>query len=181
MKNRIIRYKDRKCFFSDDNWKSFKVLVNHTVDAEEEKRADIVTYIKFWYELDSKAKADIIINELSKIRTMFNMEKGDGYGHAFEIFSCAVLHNLDYDTVSERYIVHGNDDGKTDIVYWNEHEVILYQIKLDILESSVKKQIKDNYLEFLETGTLVGNNTSDLLRFYKRNKSNLTPDKILKF
>lgn len=95
MKNKIIRYKDRKCFFSSDNWKSFEVLVNHTVLAEEEKRADIVTYVKFWHEL-GKAKADIIINELNKIRYMFNMPKGDGCGHAFEIFSCAVLHNLYY-------------------------------------------------------------------------------------
>ena len=60
-------------------------------------------------ELLELSKKGEIIDE-QKIRMMFDMEKGDGYGHAFEIFSCAVLHNLDYDTVYEsvEYILRKN-------------------------------------------------------------------------
>lgn len=179
MSTKIIRYKDNKCFFSNDNWNTFGVLVKKTIEADEEKSADIITSIKFRHELGNE-KAYLIINELEKIRKMFNMPKNDGYGHAFEVFAISVLHNLDYNTIFNNNIVSGKNDGKIDAIYWNESEVVLYQVKLDMLESSIKKQMKENYLEYLETGIIEADIASDLLNFCIRNKDHLKKDKDLK-
>lgn len=179
MKTKIIRYKDRKFFLSKDNWKTFEVLVNHTEEADEEKSADIITKVKFIYEL-GKNKAELIINELDNIRCLFNLSKDDGYGHAFEIFAISVLHNLDYNTIFNNNIVNGKEDGKIDAIYWNDFEVILYQIKLDMLPSGIKKTMKENYLEYLESGNISSNNSSDLLDFCLRNRNNLTREKNFK-
>ena len=129
-----------------------------TVDGVEEKNADIVTKVKLRHEL-GKANADIILNELNKIRIMFNMSSGDGYGHAFEIFSIAVLYNLDYEYTYHNYIVHGKNDGKIDAIYWNSDVVSLYQIKLDLVEVDVKEDIRKNYLEFLDCSNISSSNT----------------------
>lgn len=155
------------------------MLSYETVDGVEEKNADIVTKVKLRHEL-GKANADIILNELNKIRIMFNMSSGDGYGHAFEIFSIAVLYNLDYEYTYHNYIVHGKNDGKIDAIYWNSDVVSLYQIKLDLVEVDVKEDIRKNYLEFLDCSNISSSNTEDLLAFCNKNKNNILRNKNFK-
>lgn len=174
---KIIRYKDRQFFCSDDNWKHFEKLERRTVDAKEEMNSDIITRVKFRYELGEE-RASIILAELDKIREDFALQFDDGYGHAFEVFAISVLYNLDYKTTYSKYIVVGNGDGKTDAIYWNDDDkVTLYQVKLDMMEQTDITIIKKNYLEFVREGTISSNDCNDLLRFCNKHKKSLTSEK----
>ena len=176
---KIIRYRGNKCFCSSDNWKTYEVLTRRMIDAEEEKDADIITKMKFRYELGDD-RADLIISELNDIREMFDMQSADGYGHPFEVFSISVLYNIDYNSAFKNYIVNGKNDGKIDAIYWRSDLIYLYQIKLDMVDASVKDKMKHNHNEFLDTGNLTSPNTEDLLEFYKRNKDNIPRTKNFK-
>ena len=128
-----------------------------------------------------ESKAKIIIDELVGIRNQFDLQKEDGFGYAFEIFAIAVLYHIDYDVAKNNYIVHGNQDGKIDAIYFGkEDKNILYQIKIDTLdpkEMNIDKTMRQNYLSYIKTGKISMENTADLLSFCDKHKKYLTGNK----
>ena len=174
--NKFIRDKNNLIHISNDTWKTFETIKRKSMDGTEETDRDIISIVKLRYELgDTLAK--IVVNELNKIRVQFNMQSGDGYGHAFEVFALAVLYNINYDIVFENYIVNGKNDGKIDAIYWKEDVNKIYQIKMDYLDFSEIDNIDKNYYEFISTGNLCGETASDLLLFCNKHKNNITREK----
>ena len=173
---KYIRCKDYTTLYSDDNWATYKVAKNESPEGKEETNKDISTEVKLRYML-GEDKAKIIIGELYKIRTDFQLQKKDGYGHAFEIFAISVLYNIDYDVVYDNYIIQGQEDGKIDAIYWSESQIEVYQIKLDFLDLNDLNVMKTNYVEFLKTGNISNSNTSSLLSFLNKHKRDIKFDK----
>lgn len=177
---KFIRYKDHIILYSEDNWKTISELKKLAKDAEEEKSKDITTKVKLRFLL-GESKAKIIIDELVRIRNQFDLQKEDGFGYAFEIFAIAVLYHIDYDVAKNNYIVHGNQDGKIDAIYFGkEDKNILYQIKIDTLdpkEMNIDKTMRQNYLSYIKTGRISMENTADLLSFCDKHKKYLTGNK----
>ena len=173
---KYIRCKDYTTLYSDDNWATYKVAKNESPEGKEETNKDISTEVKLRYML-GEDKAKIIIGELYKIRTDFQLQKKDGYGHAFEIFAISVLYNIDYDIVYDNYIIQGQEDGKIDAIYWSESQIEVYQIKLDFLDLNDLNVMKTNYVEFLKTGNISNSNTSSLLSFLNKHKRDIKFDK----
>ena len=171
--NRFVRDKDNLIHVSNDNWKTFETMKKRVIDGTEEINRDVISTIKLRYELgDTLAK--IIVNELDKIRLQFNMQNGDGYGHAFEVFTLAVIYNISYSIVFDNYIVNGQNDGKLDAIYWKDDINKLYQIKMDYLDFSEIDTIDKNYYEFISTGNISNENAKDLLSFCKKHQSNIS-------
>lgn len=173
---KYIRCKDYITLYSDDNWATFEAVKNESPEGKEETNKDISTEVKLRYML-GEDKAKIIIGELYNIRSDFNLQKKDGYGHAFEIFAISVLYNIDYDVVHDNYIIQGQDDGKIDAIYWSESQIYVYQIKLDFLDLNDLGTMKTNFIEFSKTGNISNNNTSDLLSFLNKHKRDIKFDK----
>ena len=174
--NKFIRDKNNLIHISNDTWKTFETIKRKSMDGTEETDRDIISIVKLRYELgDTLAK--IVVNELNKIRVQFNMQSGDGYGHAFEVFALAVIYNINYDIVFENYIVNGKNDGKIDAIYWKEDVNKIYQIKMDYLDFSEIDNIDKNYYEFISTGNLCGETARDLLLFCNKHKNNITRKK----
>lgn len=174
--NKFIRDKNNLIHISNDTWKTFETIKRKSMDGTEETDRDIISIVKLRYELgDTLAK--IVVNELNKIRVQFNMQSGDGYGHAFEVFALAVLYNINYDIVFENYIVNGKNDGKIDAIYWKEDVNKIYQIKMDYLDFSEIDNIDKNYYEFISTGNLCDETARDLLLFCNKHKNNITREK----
>ncbi len=180
---KFIRYKDHIILYSNDNWKTIESLKELSKSAIEEKNPDITTKVKLRYLLGEK-RGKIIIEELEKIRGQFNLQKNDGYGTAFEVFSIAVLHDIDYDLTMDNYIVNGNQDGKIDAIYWNNlEENILYQVKIDTLdpkEINIVDVMSNNYRSYVKTGKIQSPETDDLFRFCEKNKEHLTKNKNMR-
>lgn len=178
--DKLIRYKDRKFFFSKDNWKNFDVLKSFVNSAaEEEQNSDVVVSVRLRYELGEK-RAKVILEELEKIRKRFNLPQKDGYGHAFEIFAISILYNIDYTVAYDNYIVKGNRDGKIDAVYWkSDDKVEIYQIKLDFLDENDINIMRFNHNEFCRTQKISYPNSIDLQNFYVAHSSNITSRKKL--
>ena len=174
--NKFVRDKNNLIHISNDAWKTFETIKRKSMDGTEETDRDIISIVKLRYELgDTLAK--IIVNELNKIRVQFNMQSGDGYGHAFEVFALAVLYNVNYDIVFENYIVNGKNDGKIDAIYWKEDVNKIYQIKMDYLDFSEIDNIDKNYYEFISTGNLCDETARDLILFCNKHKNNITREK----
>lgn len=173
---KFIRDKANLIHISNDNWKTFESIKKKSIDGVEETDRDIISVVKLRYELgDNLAK--IIIEELDTIRSQFNMQHGDGYGHAFEVFALAVLYNINYNVVFDNYIVNGNDDGKIDAIYWKEDINKVFQIKMDYLDFSEKDIIDKNYYDFISTGNISNENIKDLLSFCNKHKKDINREK----
>lgn len=173
---KYIRDKSNVIHVSDDNWKTFDTLTRESVNGIEETNKDIITTIKLRHSLGDRF-ANIILGELKKIRKQFNLQTGDGYGHAFEIFAISAIHNIDYDVTFNNYIVRGSHDGKIDAIYWKGSINKIYQIKLDYLDFSDIEKIENNYHEFLSTGVIQDKNAQDLLLFLKEHKQSIVKEK----
>lgn len=174
--NKFIRDKFKLIHVSNDNWNTFKTIEKKAIDGEEETNSDIISYIKLRYELGNTL-AEIIKKEFDIIRLNFDLQHGDGYGHAFEIFAISVLYNIDYNIAYENYIVNGQNDGKIDAIYWKDDINKIYQIKMDYFDSNELDTIDSNYYEFISTGNLSNENTSDLLSFCNMHKENIIREK----
>lgn len=174
---KFIRERHNIIHVSSNNWKTFDSKKRQSVDAIEEIDRDIIATVKLRYELGD-VLANIILTELEKIRKQFDMQFGDGYGHAFEVFALAVLYNVDYDVIFNNYIVVGNRDGKVDAIYWKEENINrIYQIKMEFLDFSDVDKIDSNYYEFISKGTISDNNAKDLLSYCIKHKENITREK----
>ena len=121
-------------------------------------------------------KAFILIQEFKKINELIfdNPKKhNDGYGRAFEVFALAVYMGITYEQALN-YTINGDADGKIDAVVWDDTTVYIYQIKMNtIIGEGVLEKAKKNYKEFLTTGTLSGEHTSDLLDFLEKHALNI--------
>lgn len=159
--------------YSDDNWTTFTKIRRQSISGIEESDADTITEVKLRYNLGEKF-AQLIINEFKKIRSEFNFQIHDGYGHAFEIFALATIYNIDYRIAYQKYIIHGSNDGKIDAIYWKDkNKIILYQIKIDYLDLNDLAIMKHNYFEFITTNNISSHNSSDLLAFCHEHQDNL--------
>lgn len=174
--DKFIRDKSNLIHISNDNWKTFETIKKKSTIGIEETDRDIISIIKLRYELGD-ILAKIIIEELDIIRSQFDLQHGDGYGHAFEIFALSVLYNINYKIVFDNYIVSGKNDGKIDAIYWKEDINKIYQIKMDYLDFSDIEIIEKNYYEFISTGKISNEIAKDLLSFCNKHKKSITREK----
>ncbi len=174
--NKFIRDKDNLLHITNDDWKTFQSIKRKSIDGVEETDRDVISAVKLRYELGD-VLAKIILDQFDVIRSQFDLQCGDGYGHAFEIFAIAVLYNIDYNIVFNNYIVTGADDGKIDAIYWKGDINKIYQIKMDYLDYSEIGTIDKNYYEFISTGNISNSNTKDLLSFCNKHKVNINREK----
>lgn len=173
---KFISLKNHEYLISDDEWKSFFVAKKQASE-KEESDADVITEVKLKYFFGSSI-AKVIIDEFKIIRKKYKLQKGDGYGHSFEIFAVSVLYNIDYDVAFNNYIVSGNFDGKIDAIYWNDDEKnTLYQIKLDYFDSQDYDTMKKNYSEFINRNDIDDKNALDLKRFCEDHKEKINDEK----
>lgn len=174
--DKFIRDKSNLIHVSNDNWKTFETIKKKSIDGIEETDRDIISIVKLRYELGD-VLAQIIVNEFNEIRSQFNLQHGDGYGHTFEIFALAVLYNINYNIVFNNYIIKGTNDGKIDAIYWKEDINKIYQIKMDYLDFSDVEIIEKNYYEFISTGKISDADAKDLLSFCNAHKKNISREK----
>lgn len=124
-----------------------------------------------------REKANILIGELNKIRELLkpypaSSKKNEGYGLAFEIFSTSVIHNIDYEECISCYKVHGDADGKIDVIYFGEADTIyIYQIKMDRLVDTAYSDMALSYEACIKGK--VPENGRNLFQFYKKNEKAL--------
>lgn len=173
---KYIRDKANIIHTSSDNWVTYESLEKKSVEGVEERDQDIVAQVKMRYKLGEK-NAKVVIEELETIRKQFKLQSGDGYGHAFEVFTISVLHNIDYDIAIENYIVNGTNDGKIDAIYWNDEVNKVYQIKMDYLDFSDTALMKSNYHEFISTRNISDETAKDLLSFCNKHQRNIVKEK----
>ena len=177
---KFIRDDDHIIHISGDNWKTFESLKNHIEEGEEEKNSDVIFRVKLRFKL-KEIKASIIINELDGIRKEFGLQENDGYGHPLEIFAISVIHNIDYATVYNKYIVKGNFDGKIDAIYWNGDTNYVYQIKNGMYNSNDIDIMKNNYKEYTRNRTITSSDSRDLLDFCNEHSNEIVLNKHREF
>lgn len=179
---KYIRYKNKKFLVSPDNWKTVLYVASVSKDDVEEKDEDNVYIAKLRYEL-KEPRASLILKELQKIKKIYKEYslKKISFGDALEVFSIAVIHNLEYDECLKNNIVIGNYDGKIDAIFWDENENKVYQIKNSIIGDDVIDLARDHINQFISKGkitdTIEGKETGklnkDLLEFCKKHENDL--------
>ena len=179
-KKKYIRGKNNEYIISSDNWANIAVLDSLTCDYELETNLDTIYKVKL-IKLLGKDKADIIVSELNRIRELLSKMKGivkvnDGYGTAFEVFAIAVIHHITYEECINKYIVHGDFDGKIDAIYYGDFEyAYIYQIKINHIDDTAYHTMKVNYHDCI-LGK-VPKNGNDLFEFVKARKDILQDKK----
>lgn len=171
---KFIRIENNKILKSNDNFKTFEEV--KSIDGYEVlKKRNQITELSLRHLYGDK-KAFILIQEFKKINELIfdNPKKhNDGYGRAFEVFALAVYMGITYEQALN-YTINGDADGKIDAVVWDDTTVYIYQIKMNtIIGEGVLEKAKKNYKEFLTTGTLSGEHTSDLLDFLEKHALNI--------
>lgn len=177
---KFIRHSNNITLVSSDNWDTIEPLEKTTNDAVQEENNDKIFEAKIRHDFgDYKGK--IIIEELTKIRQMFCIDPGSGYGEEFEIFAISVINNIDYNYTKENYIVNGNYDGKIDAIDWsNKDSFVVYQIKIGFFDSNDINNIRENINTFKTNGELLGKDVSHLNKFLKTHKNEITSEKEFK-
>ncbi len=177
---KFIRHSKNIILVSNDNWKTIDPLKRMTSDAIQEEDNDKIFEAKIRYEL-GEYKGNIIIEELNKIRKMFDIEPGAGYGEEFEIFAISVINNIDYIYSKENYIVSGNYDGMVDAIDWSDKDqFVVYQIKIGNFDADNIAKIRENINTFKLNGDLPGKEFSHLNKFLKTHKNEITSEKSFK-
>ena len=121
-----------------------------------------------------KNKASIIIQELNDIRNLLKQRKNidktnDGYGTAFEVFSICVIYGITYEEGIDKYIVHGDRDGKIDAIYYGEFDnIYIYQIKIGDITDNAYNEMQINYDSCMRN--CEPDNGKDLFNFIKSHK-----------
>ena len=177
---KFIRHSKNIILVSNDNWKTIDPLKRKISDAIQEEDNDKIFEAKIRFEL-GEYKGNIIIEELNKIREMFDIKPGAGYGEEFEIFAISVINNIDYIYSKENYIVSGNYDGMVDAIDWShKDQFIVYQIKIGNFDTDNIAKIRENINTFKLNGDLLGKEFSHLNKFLKAHKSEITSEKSFK-
>jgi len=178
---KYIRHVNNTYLITDDNWENAVSCKEVPVGSILEENLDVIYKVKL-IDLIGKNRANIIINELNNIRTLLKRIKlindiNDGYGLAFEVFSVSVIHNIDYEECINKYIIHGDNDGKIDAIYYGEeYNIYVYQIKTNNISDNIYSEMKSNY-DDCELG-IQPKNGKELYDFIKSNKAYLNDKKI---
>ena len=170
-----ISLRNNHFFVTYDNWVNFEYHEGGCIIGIPEENRDIITEIKIRHLLGNKF-GFFIINELKKIQEQFGFTSNEGYGEAFEVFAMAtLLHNDDYIDVYDKNIVQGPMDGGIDAIKFDEHNVILYQIKTDFAQdfSGIHEKMEINYNKYLDNRENTIDELKDLNQFLKKNNSNV--------
>jgi len=174
---KYIREKNNKYIISNNNWLNSEVVNSISNDYELEENKDIAYQEKLKNLIGIK-KSKIIIKELIKIRILLKEIKGisrvnEGYGTAFEVFSISTLHNITYEECINKYIVHGDQDGKIDAIYYDAgRNIFIYQIKIGNINDTAYNEMELNYNLCINENT-IPNNGKDLYDFITSLKQNL--------
>ena len=170
---KFIRYEHNYFLISEDNWCTIEKVKNITSEYILESVSENVYKAKLSFLL-GREKASIILEELNSIRELLkpypeSSKENEGYGIAFEIFSTSVIHNIDYEECISHYKIHGDADGKIDIIYYGEaSKIYIYQIKMDTIKDNAYSDMALNYGTCIKGN--VPENGKDLFNFYKKNE-----------
>lgn len=173
MKKRI----SDKGVYTDDNWLTFSHDCENTQEYEEEKNKNTIKEINLRI-LFGEFKVKLILEEYEKINDLLTKKDPswkrqiNGYGYEFEIFSVAIKHNLDYSTIINDHLVVGSNDGKVDVIYWDEPNVYIYQIKAGVANIDLKEIMEKRIDEYIDNGNISDDNCSDLKEFLDKNIDN---------
>ena len=172
--NKYFLTQGEKYFITKNKWIDFE-LINSLPSNEYIKETSATQKKKVEFQHNfGKTNSGLIIKEFAKIESLLIKKEycnktdfNDGYGKAFEVFTVAVLHNIPYEDVIEKYIVHGSDDGKIDAVYYDEHMKIcrVFQMKLGYLDSDKAQMTSDNFANYLKFNTALHPNSQDFIDF----------------
>ncbi len=172
-RKKYIRYTHNKYLITDDNWATLIEDNFITPDYALETNLDNVYKAKLIKDIGSQ-KAKIIVNELNKIRKLLKKIKNinktnDGYGNAFEVFAISTEHKIEYEECINKYIIHGDNDGKIDAIYYGEKDYFfIYQIKTENINENEYETMKKNYGECIRNK--IPEYGKDLYNFVKANK-----------
>lgn len=180
-KKKYIRYINNTFLITNNNWVDVEVVSSLNEQYILEDNSDSAYKARLIEQL-GKTKANIIVEELNYIRKQLKTLKGidkvnDGYGTAFEVFFVSVMHNLSYEEAINKYIVHGDYDGKIDAIYYDLENVYIYQIKLDDISDNAYDEMEDNYIACIRDEK--PSNGKDLYKFIKKNEEKLS-GKVMK-
>ena len=180
---KYVRYTNNKYLVSSDNWLNVEMVQTLSDDYILEENLDN-TYKAKLLQLIGKNKANIIVNELNNIRRLLKKIKqidkvNDGYGTAFEVFAIAVIYNIDYEECINKYIVHGDSDGKIDAIYYGDlNNIYIYQIKVGDINDNAYNEMQINYDTCIRNK--IPQHGKDLYNFIKTNKA-LLNNKTINF
>lgn len=173
---KFIRYEHNYFLISEDNWRTIEKVRSITEEYTLETVSENVYRAKLTFLL-GREKATILIDELNMIRTLLapyptSSKKNEGYGMAFEIFSISVLHHIDYEECIHHYKVHGDADGKIDVIYFKDTDTVyIYQIKMDTIGDNAYSEMALSYESCIKGK--VPEHGKDLFAFYKKNETAL--------
>ena len=180
--NKFVRYLHNTYLVTNDNWTSQRKVKQITEEYILEENNDTAYKAKL-VEEEGKLKANIIIDELIKIRRLLkklkNIDKtDDGFGSAFEVFTISSIYNISYEEVINKYIVNGDLDAKIDAIYYGDsEEAHIYQIKLGDISDTAYNDMAENYN--LCTSGEVPKDGKDLYNFINNNISILNDRTLL--
>ncbi len=149
-KNKYARFAHNSYLITKDHWNTVEKVKEIPPGFVAEENLDYVYRGKLTYLLGS-IRASIILEELQLIRKLLKEKNGiyksnDGYGTAFEVFAISVIHKIEYEECINKYIVHGDQDGKIDAIYYGELKTLyIYQIKIGSIDDMAYENMKKNY------------------------------------
>lgn len=180
---KYIRYTHNYYIITNDNWKTFEKVKEKSGEYVLENNLDIQYEVRLMLELGI-TKAKVIIDEYKKIRELlFKMTHKctvqDGYGFAFEVFAISAIHNYNYETVIDKYIVHGDNDGSIDAIVYdsNDDTVYVYQIKIGDIPDTAYDDMNYSYYLCMNNHE-VPFNGKDLYNFIEKKRLVLENKKI---
>lgn len=160
--------------YTRNNWKDYffgedSSAVNESFETEENATTKQTIRLRYLY---GDQAAYLILEEFRKIDNIYfsikksHLNQNDGFGDHFEIFAASLLYDISYEAVIDDYLIIGPNDGGVDVIYYNDTNVDVIQIKMKHLE-------KDNAIEYMEaafdeyekTGTLSEDIKKDLKKF----------------
>lgn len=181
-KDKAVKVVDGKFLVSDDNFKTYREensFEGYTLVSDQNKAAEVVLRYRY-----GEREAKVLIKEFEKINRLIFSDspvQKDGYGHAFEVFSIAVLYDLTYEQAFKNHIVGGPNDGKIDAIVPRNGEVRVYQIKMngtpDLADLDIAKK---NYTEFAAHRRISAENAGDLQNFLLRHYDEEYKDKPIR-
>lgn len=181
-KKKYIRYLKNTFLVSSDNWATVKKEISISNEYILEDNLDLIYRGKLIQKIGVE-KANVIIAELNKIRKLLMKLKGidkinDGYGTAFEVFAIATYYNIDYEECINKYIVHGDYDGKIDAIYYGEDKnIYVYQIKIGNIDDEAYDKMKLNYDICIKNQ--IPKDGKDLYNFITTNRENFKYKKVV--
>ena len=176
-KKKFFNIEHGHILYTKNKWKTFSVGNNQN-DIDEtyslEQDSSIKQKVNIRHSYGEQA-ASLIIDEFNKIDSTFyainncHLNPSDGYGDHFEIFAASVLFNVSYECVIRDYLVIGNYDGGVDVIYYNNSNVYIVQIKMKQLENDNAVELMAVAIdEYEKTHTIIDETKKHLRVFLDR-------------